>query len=211
MAATMTGLVGAMKTHSKRNHANEKKTDVPAEPVPVGAKLEPSMVTLADAFRLNERTRAALEEYDATTLEDLAYMTNHDYEGMLASAARRNRPLCPLQQRKVAVLMYWVRNLVKDSSPFKERPKKKHEANFFDRVMHHSPSEWRKVNPLSHDDEDSKTVDTGTVIPPDWEARFEEDLPMLKKKLKEIGDTSSFSLYSDVFINIRWIICGYQH
>lgn len=215
MAATMIGLASAMKKHSKINQAHAKANEAPP-PVPVGVKMQPCMEKVSDALRLNERTRTALVEYDATTLEDLAYMTNADYENMLATAARQNRPICPLQQRKVAVLMWWLRDLVKDSHPFKEQPKKVEKPKIWDRLFH-SPAEWSSMIHPHKEVDDEKSVKStssmtrGTVIPPDWEARFVNDLPMLKKKLKNVGETSSYSLYSDFFINARWVLCGYTH
>lgn len=168
-------------------------------------------VRVCDAFRINHRTKTALEEYDATTLEDLAYMTDQDYENLLATSARMNRPLCPLQQRKIAVLIWWVRDLVKDTAPFREERKKDlRKSTVFDRIRH-SPSDWAmKIHPHKEVD-DAKTVETSTIVPPDWEVRFEEDLPLLKKRLKEMGETTSFSLYSDFFLNLRWVLCGYAH
>jgi hypothetical protein len=210
MAATMAGLAGVMRKHSKQTHA---RNDAPVEPppVPVGVEMQPCMKKICDELRLNERTRTALIEYDATTLEDLAYMTDADYENMLATAARQNRPLCPLQQRKIAVVIWWLRDLVKDSATFKETKVKKKVPHFWERLAY-SRSEWNeKIHSVVSLGVDDKSVDTGSVIPPNWESRFEADLPMLKKKLKEVGETSSFSLYSDFFINARWILCGYTH
>lgn len=210
-ALTTTGLVKVVAKHGKHMHAHEKETEVPP-PVPVDAKMEPCMAKICDELRLNARTKLALEEYDATTLEDLAYMTNEDFESMLATATRQGRAVCPLQQRKVAVLMWWVRNLVKDSAPFKEEPKVTKEPNMWER-MSHTPLEWQsKVHATTLSvvaEEQVKEVDTGTVIPRDWEEQFQEDLPMLKKKLKEMGETTSFSLYTDYLINVRWLLCGY--
>jgi len=209
----MAGLAKVVTKHSKHNHLHEKETEKPVEAptVSVDVKLNPCMAKVCDELRINQRTKTALEEYDATTLEDLAYMTNQDFESMVATATRQNRPICPLQQRKIAVLIWWVRNLVKDSTPFKEQPEeKKEDPNLWERMVH-TPSEWSiKVNSQNEVDE-LKDVDTGIVIPRDWERQFEKDLPMLKKKLKEVGQKSSFSLYSDFFINLRWVLCGYQH
>jgi hypothetical protein len=214
MEATMVGLAGAMKKHSNQRHAQNKNAPEEPPPVPVGVQMQPCMKKICDELRLNERTRTALVEYDATTLEDLAYMTDGDYENMLATAARQNRPLCPLQQRKIAVVIWWIRDLVKDSAPFKEPTVIQKDPGFWQRLAH-SPAEWNQkvhsVVSFGADDKSTKSVDTGSVIPPNWESRFEEDLPMLKKKLKEVGETSSFSLYSDFFINARWIFCGYTH
>lgn len=206
----MTGLVGAVKSHHKR-HAAHLAKEAPPPSVPVEAQLQPDMQKVCDALRINNRTKAALEEYDATTLEDLAYMTDNDFEGMLATAARCNRPLCPLQQRKIIVLAWWVRNLVMDTPQFREEPKSKSKPTVFERILH-SPSELAtRVSHHKEEADDSKTIDSCTVIPPWWEAQFNKDLPMLKKKLKEVGETSSFSLYSDFFLNVRWILCGNEY
>lgn len=207
----MTGLVGVMKKHSKLTHAHAKATETPqAPPVPVGVEMQPCMQKVCEKLRLNERSRTALIEYDATTLEDLAYMTNRDYENMLATAARQNRPLCPLQQRKIVVLIWWVRNLVKESRPFKETQKKPKKPDFWTRLVH-SPAELNNMIHPHKPDDDAKSVDTVSIIPPNWEAQFDEDMPMLKVKLKQVGETSSFSIYSDLFINARWVLCGFEH
>lgn len=63
---------------------------------PQQALLQSDMTHACDALRINQTTQITLMEYDATTLEDLAYMTDDDLEGMLASAVRHDRPPCPL-------------------------------------------------------------------------------------------------------------------
>lgn len=210
-ALAMAGLVEAVKKHNKQHGVYSKEVEAEPQPVPVEVHLQPDMLKVCDALRINNRTKTALEEYDATTLEDLAYMTNYDFEQMLATAARCNRPLCPLQQRKIAVLAWWVRDLVKGAAPFREESKKQEKPNFIERMMH-TPSQWaNRINLYNKEVDDAKSVETNTIIPPDWEVRFGQDLPVLKKKLKEVGETSSFSLYSDFFINVRWIFCGFQH
>ena len=208
----MTGIIKIVENQNKKNQAAAAKTtNVVPPPVPVDVTMLPCMKLVCDQLRLNNRSQTALEEYDATTLEDLAFMTNEDYENMLATAARHNRPLCPLQQRKIAVLLWWVRNLVKDSHPFKKVPEEERQKpSFWDRLVH-NPDEWMRHKIHPEKNLEVKEVDTGTVIPPNWESRFYEDLPMLKKKIREMGEKSSFSLYSDWFLNIRWVMCGYEH
>ena len=76
--------------------------------------LFPDMQLLADAFRLGENARLALTNYDARTLEDFSMMTTHDFESMLVNAARLHHPLCPLQQRKISVLLEWTRQMVEE-------------------------------------------------------------------------------------------------
>ena len=70
---------------------------------------------IADATRLTPVTRTALAQYDAQSLEDF-FMTEHDFESMLLSETRPGRPICPLQQRKIRVLLQWIHDPAGDAA-----------------------------------------------------------------------------------------------
>jgi hypothetical protein len=74
------------------------------------------MTIVADAFRLTYETREALKSYDASTLEDFCLMTEYDFESMLITETRLQRPICPLHQRKVLVLLRWIHQVSEDSA-----------------------------------------------------------------------------------------------
>lgn len=157
---------------TKAAKISQPKKDDPIEPPTLEVHIQPDMLVLCDAFRINDYTKAALTDYDACTLEDFAFMTREDFEGMLVTATRMRRPLCPLQQRKVAVMWWWVQQLVKNSSAFKE--------------------EKQGEGGEGQEHEDEKKVEQpwmkSTVIPPNWENQLQADLPMLKKKAKGGGN-----------------------
>ena len=44
-------------------------------------------------------------------------------------------------------------------------------------------------------------------IPSDWEDRFYRDLPRLKKELKQLGDKSNVSNWTDGVLSLRWLFC----
>jgi len=157
-----------------------------------------------------DATRAALTAYDARTLEDFAMMTVDDFEEMTITAARLSRPLPPLQQRKVAVLLDWVHEIVEDETPTCEKKAKERGifSAFFDGTLYHSNlSTIKKLSEAMSPER--KTADY-SIIPPDWESRFEKDIPVLKKKLKLMGEESTHSLWANFFLDLRWILCGYK-
>ena len=55
------------------------------------------------------------------------------------------------------------------------------------------------------------TATTASTIPPDWRERFLADLPALKRRLREVGETQVWSLCTGTVINIRWLFCGVGH
>ena len=240
MTGTLSGLVGVLQKHHKIQHAAPPATGVigaPQHQEPQQQQqqqphspflLQPDMAYVCDSLRINERTRIALVEYDATTLEDLAYMTNDDLEGMLASAVRHDRPLCPLQQRKLVVLLWWVRKIIiilpengsySDTTAvalLESESKKEWEMTTLESTNDNAPMELK----TSGNKEVEKMIVTGplskketyacntSAIPSNWKRGFDQDLPKIKRKLKELGETSSFSLYSDALLNTRWLLCG---
>lgn len=186
---TIIGLDGIVKKAAK---VSRPKKDDPIEPPKLEVHIQPDMLVLCDAFRINDCTKAALTDYDACTLEDFAFMTREDFEGMLVTSTRMRRPLCPLQQRKVAVMWWWVQQLVKDSPPFKEEKQGEEKQDHEGEKKVEEP--WMKSK----------------VIPPNWENQLQADLPMLKKKLREVGATTSWSIWSDGLADMRWLCCGYN-
>ena len=78
--------------------------------------LDEDMVYIADGIRLTPATRTALALYDARSLEDFCCMREHDFESMLLSETRLGRPICPLQQRKIHVLLQWIHDVANDTA-----------------------------------------------------------------------------------------------
>jgi hypothetical protein len=213
-AVSPLSLVGeGVKTITKSSASNEESPSGAQCPPAVQVRLEPDMLLICDAFRLNESTRLALSEYDARTLEDFAFMTETDFQGMLVSASRLSRPLCPLQQRKVSVLLWWVHELVQDSRPFAEESEHEKSPPFLQRLFNPFADRVRKsavLSPITSGPSKTREVhDKNVIIPPDWEKKFYRDLPLLKRKLKQEGETEHWSLVGDFFMTIRWIACGY--
>lgn len=132
------------------------------------------MNVLCDAFRLSNNTRFALAAYDATTIEDFAFMTDSDFQGMVLSTSHIGRPIPPLQQRKVMVLLDWARALIDENV-----------AN----------ASGGKESPANTDAE---------LIPFDWEQRFRKDLPKLKRKLKELGAAKSWRTSFVEILSLKW-------
>lgn len=193
------------------DHDDRGKRLTPAATAPAG-NLCADMLVLADAFRLNDATRAALTAYDAKCLEDFSLMTQHDFEGMVVFAARVERPLCPLQQRKVAVLLQWVTELKQNTATMASvtNDQEKTTPSFWQRLESAMDYRTTSKNIATVDDSSAVITKQYEMIPQHWEKTFHEDLPRLKQKLKECGETQSWSLFSDSVITLRWILCGYE-
>ena len=293
-------------------------------------------MVLAQGMRLSLETQHALVAYDAATLEDFCLMTQADFSSMVATDARLGRPIPPLQQRKLKILLAWCHELLHEhaqeqqqqdcidaedndddqeegepcwnttvpeeteqvevtdqeqvlvlhepplalpasslssssactppsarpaglerQSSFRNIPKTKRKAqeklSSWTSHVTPPPSFWNRLwDPLGtlqeatrlqhklwsrrhqqeqeqqeqqrHSQQNSSTttptqdeqdgsmdaVARHVLVPVDWQAKFRHDLPHLKRQLQREGETQSWSIASDSFMTLRWILCGYQ-
>ncbi|KAL3773098.1 hypothetical protein ACHAW5_009529 [Stephanodiscus triporus] len=186
----------AKLSHSKTpsNRSDEKRTPQATEP----PRLRHDVKLICDEFGIAEQSRYALRIFDATKLEDFSLMTNEDFDDLVRTQARMGRPICPLQQRKLRVLLSWVRsladtgNLGKDGIPVRP-PSYMHEG------IENDDGAVKPRNKHGH------RKGGETLIPADWERRFYSDLPSLRKKLQKLGEQQSHSDWVTRFAS--WIFC----
>jgi hypothetical protein len=150
------------------------------------------MLIVADAFHLDENTRALLANYDARSLEDFCLMTERDMYGLLSAARREGRPLPPLQVRKIEVLRDWVQDLADTQ------------------IEKVDTDESNSILAKSDDDEDEESLEVlskSSLIPSNWKRRFRQDLPFLKEQLRLRGEDgpptlTGFTWLDDVVLPI---------
>mmetsp|Transcript_31605 Transcript_31605/g.60354 ORF Transcript_31605/g.60354 Transcript_31605/m.60354 type:complete len:216 (+) Transcript_31605:356-1003(+) len=110
------------KKMEKKGRSNKKEIQRTYQPPPSEGssskkeiieppKIHRNMRLICDVFRISEQTRYVLRTFDATTLEDFSFMTEEDFADLVVSQVRIGKPLPPLQQRKLFVLLSWVRSL----------------------------------------------------------------------------------------------------
>ena len=216
--------------------------------------LDADMTLLADAVRLQPSTRAALCLYDATTLEDFCLMTELDFESMIVSEARHGRTICPLQQRKILVLLQWIHGIsdehkkngqiIPKTDNSLEKTKDSPPPPFLHRLTHpvETVQEHRRnrnniarvapTKEISNDDNDEncdgisdrvslnekesldekELFDGFLLIPPNWKEQFHRDFLALKHRLHDERnkDQTKWSLVSETFLSLRWILCGFE-
>ena len=78
------------------------------------------MRIICDEFGITERAMYALRTFDATRVEDFSLMTDYDFDDMVRTEAGAGRPLCPLKQRKLSVLLSWARSLTNGNDSGKD-------------------------------------------------------------------------------------------
>lgn len=196
--------------------------------------LDDDMLYLCRAFRVNSNSQALLTYFDACTPEDFCLMTKADLEDMILHAARSGRPFPPLQQRKVALLASWLRRIVQESSragPFTEEQGVELESFRRMTIVQLKKREMDELTDETDDDgdesaeqerqqkaawrakflrQDSFGDSKYSLLPPNWKTQFQTDLPALKKELRDVGEKSNWSAWSNFFINLRWALCGYD-
>jgi hypothetical protein len=145
---------------SKKKSPITAEIDSDEEAVCHRFKLGNDMIILAEGMHLDANTKALLAKYDAKTIDDFFMMGDVDFNDLLAKARTSNRGLPPLQIRKVRILREWVTELVKSADP--------------------SDLPWAKFK-----NKDGKDPTAKSLVPKDWKRRFKQDLPTLKKKLRE--------------------------
>lgn len=162
-------------------------------------RLHRDMKLICDVFRISEQSRHALRTFDCTVLEDFSFMTDEDFADMIVSRARLNTPIPPLQQRKLHVLLKWVRSiqLVEHDACEALMPPPVNESEGFE--VNRSNKARYKVS--------VRKDDNICYIPSDWEDRFYKDLPRLKRELKQMGGSSNASNWANNFLSLRWLFC----
>lgn len=121
------------------------------------ASLKPDMLFVAEALNLDLNTKTMLAKFDARTLEDCYLMGDQDFEDLIEEAKAMGISLPPLQIRKVQIFREWLKKVIEDIDESK------------------LPS-WARTHTIGK-----------TCIPRDWQSRFKEDLPKLKKDIKQRG------------------------
>ena len=121
------------------------------------SSLKPDMLFVAEALHLDLNTKTMLAKFDARTLEDCYLMGDQDFEELIEEAKAMGMSLPPLQIRKVQVFREWLKQVIEDIDESK------------------LPS-WARTHTIGK-----------TCIPRDWQSRFKEDLPKLKKDIKQRG------------------------
>lgn len=123
-------------------------------------------------------------------------MTDEDFAEMVLLRARMNTPIPPLQQRKLRVLLNWVRSIqIEPKSCGVSSPPPNESEGF----------EVGKSNHARY--KVSLRKDGISYIPNDWEDTFYRDLPRLKQELKQMGGESKVSNWASGFLSLRWIFC----
>lgn len=197
-AAVKTKIQKELKSHHKSSQFSSEGSSPKNETEP--PKFHRDMRLICDVFRVSERTRYALRSFDAATLDDFSLMTDEDYADLVVTQARIGRPLPPLQQRKLRVLLTWVRSLpALDKAGTDVSPKK---AEGFE--LKESKRENDGILKASY--KASPRKEDSTFVPADWESRFYADLPRLRRELRQMGGTRSN--WASEFLSLRWIFCG---
>mmetsp|Transcript_17828 Transcript_17828/g.31907 ORF Transcript_17828/g.31907 Transcript_17828/m.31907 type:complete len:140 (-) Transcript_17828:35-454(-) len=139
-------------------------------------------------------------------------MTEEDFADLVVSQVRIGRPLPPLQQRKLYVLLSWVRSLPATI----DTNKNNNNNNNGDNVRHVPKAEGFELKECKSESDVLKAtykisprnrgMGSTTFIPSDWESRFYADLLRLRRELREMEGTRSN--WATEFLSLRWIICG---
>ena len=175
-------------------------------------RLHRDMRLICDVFRISDQTRHALRSFDASNLEDFGLMTTEDYADMIVTQARIGKPLPPLQQRKVRVLLSWVQSL--SSSTAENNIDKTITTSVQLQQSTTTPSEPTTDLEVQESKSDNDTTNNTTPrkrgggrSPNNWENQFYTDLPRLKQELRDMGKNNQ-SNWASEFLSLRWIFCG---
>ena len=200
-----------MKTYKSHHHNKDGATDEKDNNIEP-PRLHRDMRLICDCFRISDQSRYALRSFDASTLEDFSLMTDDDFADMVVTHARIGKPIPPLQQRKIRVLLTWVQKLANVDNlevGQEEALVSRNNAEGFE--MKDSKSDNEVDGILKARYKASLRKGGGTFIPATWEETFYNDLPMLRKQLKRLGDKhSSTSNWANGFLSLRWMFCGYD-
>jgi len=202
--AKMKSMLSAEKKLKKEIKSHQHKSSAPSDVNDIEPpRLHRDMRLICDVFRISEHSRYALRSFDAATLEDFSLMTDEDCADLILTQARIGRPIPPLQQRKLRVLLTWVRSLTKVENLDKAEEEVLSSPNTAEGVELSEDSKAAKyqVKPRKG---------SGTFIPATWEETFYRDLPGLRKELKHLGEQRTTSNWANGFLSLRWMFCGYN-
>lgn len=163
---------------SPSNPSDEKQTQAIVPP-----RLHHDVKLICNEFGITEQSKYALRRYDATKLEDFCLMIDDDFDELVLTEARMGRPICPLQQRKLRVLLEWARSLATTGNLGK------------------SGFEGTENN-------DGADNPGGKIIPANWESRFYSDLPSLRKNLQKLGEPKLQSDWVTKFASLIFCDCS---
>ena len=202
--AKMKSMLSAEKKLKKEIKSHQHKSSAPRDVNDIEPpRLHRDMRLICDVFRITEHSRYALRSFDAATLEDFSLMTDEDCADLILTQARVGRPIPPLQQRKLRVLLTWVRSLTKVENLDKAEEEVLSSPNTSEGVELSEDSKAAKyqVRPRKG---------SGIFIPASWEETFYRDLPGLRKELKHLGEQRTTSNWANGFLSLRWMFCGYN-
>jgi len=200
----MKSMLSAEKKLKKEIKSHQHKSSAPTDFNDIEPpRLHRDMRLICDLFRISEHSRYALRSFDAATLEDFSLMTDEDCADLILTQARIGRPIPPLQQRKLRVILTWVRSLTKEENLDKAEEEVLSSPNIAEGVELSEDSKAAKyqVKPRKG---------SGTFIPATWEDTFYKDLPGLRKELKHLGEQRTTSNWANGFLSLRWMFCGYN-
>ncbi|KAL3827292.1 hypothetical protein ACHAXA_005038 [Cyclostephanos tholiformis] len=160
-------------------------------------RLHSDIKLICDEFGITEQSKYALRKFDATRLEDFSLMTDEDFDDLVRTEAAMGRPLCPLQQRKLRVLLSWARSLANEDNSGEDRIVVPSSCN--------NDGIEKSDGAAKHANGQNRGKRGGTCMPSDWESRFYSDLPMLKKQLQTLGERQSRSDWVTKIAS--WIFC----
>ncbi|KAL7468891.1 hypothetical protein ACHAXS_009138 [Conticribra weissflogii] len=194
--------------HGHNDHASSPSPTTPDKRIDP-PKLHRSMKILCDVMRISEQTRYALRNFDAATLEDFSLMTDGDYSDMIMTQARLGSPIPPLQQRKLRVLLSWAQSLPNvDQSTVKKTPKSEGYELKQSTALKGSEAEAGAGGGavVATGYKISQRKENGPEIPADWESRFYDDLPLMRKELRRMGGNDT-STWMTNFLSWKWMFC----
>ena len=139
------------------------------------------------------------------TLEDFCLMTDEDFADLILTQARIGRPIPPLQQRKLRVILTWIQSLAKAENLDKAEEEVLSSPTTAEGV---ELSESQDIKGAKYQVKPRKG--SGTFIPATWEDTFYKDLPGLRKELKHLGEQRTTSNWANGFLSLRWMFCGYN-
>ena len=172
--------------NNKDDDDGDGKENEPLQP----PKFHRDMKLICDAFRVSELSRYALESFDASTLEDFCLMTDEDFADLIVTQARLGKPIPPLQQRKLRILLSWVQSLMAMTTTATTDYTTTYRMipNDWEKKFYHDlPYLQRELQQLGQPGQGRSTGTMCTYFPP---------------------PTSSNLVLE--FLSLRWILCGYD-
>jgi len=198
----MNNVVKKIEKEIKKEHKSQNGSSSEHEGSIEPPKFHRDMRLICDVFRISERTRYALRRFDAARLEDFSLMTDEDFADMVVAQACIDKPLPPLQQRKLSILLSWVRSLPMPAAVGEAETKDKTDGFELKELKLENDGIFKASYKARQKKGDNM------YIPSDWEKRFYEDLPRLRRELQQMGGKRPVSNWATEFLSLRWLFCG---